>query len=130
MRQHREHARDIGANGEEAGLRQAYLSSQQYTISRQAEQRMHADDLNEAEIEIHGPNRLIAPTRCYKNTARPEYKKNEQQQHDVEIALRHAAEKLKKVLKTADNEACDDRARNISKAADDGDDETFDGQRY
>ena len=64
--QHREHARDIGADREEAGLREAHLAGQQHAIGREADERVHADDLDEAEIKIHcaaRPRRSLAPGR-------------------------------------------------------------------
>ena len=50
---HRQHACDIGADSEKAGLRKAHLAGQQHTIGRQSKQGVNADDLQEAEIEIH-----------------------------------------------------------------------------
>ena len=53
LREHGQHAGDIGADREEAGLREAHLAGQQHAIGREPEQRVDADDLDEAEIEIH-----------------------------------------------------------------------------
>ena len=63
-RQHGEHAGDIGADREEAGLGKADLAGQQHAIGRQADERVDADDLDEAEIEIHrAARRSLAPGR-------------------------------------------------------------------
>src|SRR5262249_23261984 len=53
LREHREHAGDVGADREEAGLRETDLAGEQHAIGRQSEQRMNADDLHKSEEEIH-----------------------------------------------------------------------------
>ena len=70
-REHGQHARDVGADGEEAGLRQAHLAGQQHAIGRQPEQRMHADDLRRGRDR--NPSRAapsVAPGRRWR-TGRP-----------------------------------------------------------
>src|SRR6266481_2895355 len=80
------------------GLREAHLAGQQHAISGQAEQGVDADDLNEAEIEVHSPLRgSIASGRRRKQTAGSEDEECEQQEHDIEVALRDAAQELDEI---------------------------------
>ena len=53
LRENGEHGGDIGADRKEAGLGEAHLAGEQHAIGRQPEQRVDADDLDQAEIEIH-----------------------------------------------------------------------------
>ncbi len=53
MRQHRQHGRDVGTDRHEACLGEADLPRQQHHIGGEPEQGVHADDLQEAEVEIH-----------------------------------------------------------------------------
>jgi hypothetical protein len=50
--EHRQHAGGIGADGEEAGLRQADLAGEEHDVSREPEERVHPDQLREAEVEV------------------------------------------------------------------------------
>jgi len=109
--EHRQHRRDIGADREEAGLRQADLSGQQNAIGGKPQQCVDTDDLGEPEIKIHAVS-SIPPSGGGENAARPEYQKRKQQKHEIEVALSDAAKILKEVLETPDKQAGDDRARN------------------
>src|SRR5262245_66070801 len=92
---------------------------------------MNAEDLHESEVEIHrvGAPPSISPSRHRKHAARPEDEESEQQQHDVKIALRYAAEELESVFKTADDEPGDDGTRDAAESSNHGDDQPLDGQR-
>src|SRR5262245_9830204 len=71
----------------------------------------------------------VASGRRGKYPARPEYEEREQEQHEIEIALRDAAEVLEDVLEAADNETGDDRTWNAAEPADHRHDQPLDGQR-
>ena len=105
LREHGQHAGDVGADREEAGLGEAHLAGQQHAIGREPEQGVDADDLSKAEIEIHrAARRQSRPAARREHAARPEHQEHEQQQHDVEVALGHAAEELEDVLQAADQQ--------------------------
>ena len=61
----------------------------------------------------------VSSNRRRKNSARPKYQESEQEQHDVEIAFRDAAEELEKVLQAADDEAGEIPKAFVVKGADD-----------